>query len=55
MADDIVTGFKDVAGKPVVPRELPDMLYRVQFGAVGRQQLDGYIGSAEPDVAPNSD
>ena len=30
--DDIVMGFEDAVGEPVVAHELPDILDRVQFG-----------------------
>ncbi len=43
MIDDIVMGFEDAVGEPVVAHELPDILDRVQFGASGRQRHEGDI------------
>ena len=42
--DDIVVGFEDTVGEPVVAHELPDILDRVQFGTSGRQRHEGDIG-----------
>jgi hypothetical protein len=33
--DDIVMGFEDAVGEPVVAHELPDILDRVQFRTSG--------------------
>ena len=44
MIDDIVIGFEDAVGEPVVAHELPDILDRVQFGTSGRQRHEGDIG-----------
>lgn len=44
MIDDIVGGFEDAVGEPVVAHELPGVLGRVQFGPLGRQEHDGDVG-----------
>ena len=41
--DDIVIGFEDTVGAPIVGHELPDILDRVQCGASGRQRHEGDI------------
>ena len=50
--DDIVIGFEDTVGEPVVAQELPDILDRVQFGHRGgsgmRVVSAGTTISAEP-------
>ena len=43
MIDDIVIGFEDAVGEPVVAHELPDILHRVQFGTSARQRHEGDI------------
>ncbi len=35
MTDDIVMGFEDAVGEPVVVHELPEILDRVQFRTSG--------------------
>ena len=35
--DDLVVGFEDLVGQPVVAQELPDVLHWVQFGRPWRQ------------------
>ena len=42
--DDIVMGFEDAVGEPVVAHELPDILDRVQFRTSGWQRHEGDIG-----------
>jgi hypothetical protein len=37
MVDESVVGGEDAVGQPVVAQELPDVLLRVQLGALGRQ------------------
>jgi hypothetical protein len=44
---DIVVGFEDAVGEPVVAHELPDVLDRVELWALRRQQNDGDIGRHE--------
>src|SRR5262249_23715537 len=44
MVDEIVVGFEDAVGEPVVAHELPDVLDRVELWALRRQQNDGDIG-----------
>jgi hypothetical protein len=41
--DDLVVGFEDAIGEPVVAHELPDVLDRVQFGCFGGQRQDGDV------------
>jgi len=38
MVDEIVVGFEDAVGEPVVAHELPDVLDRVELWALRRQQ-----------------
>src|SRR5258707_14878567 len=47
MVDEIVVGFEDAVGEPVVAHELPDVLDRVELWALRRQQNDGDIGRNE--------
>src|SRR5262249_32261022 len=47
MVDEIVVGFEDAVGEPVVAHELPDVLDRVELWALRRQQNDGDIGRHE--------
>ena len=42
--DEIVGVEKDAVGQPVVAHELPDVLLRVEFGALWRQRHDGDVG-----------
>ena len=44
MIDEIVVGFEDAVGEPVVAHELPDVFDRVEFGAFRRQGDDGDVG-----------
>ena len=39
MVDDIVVGFKDAIGEPVVAHKLPDVFDRVEFGGLWRQGM----------------
>ena len=46
---DIFVGGEDAVGKPVVAHELPDILLRVQFGALGRQGDESdIVGHLQP-------
>jgi hypothetical protein len=47
MIDEIVVGFEDAVGKPVVAHELPDILDRIELGAFWRQRNDGDVGRHE--------
>ena len=42
--DESVGVEKDTVGQPVVPHELPDVLLRVELGALWRQRHDGDVG-----------
>jgi hypothetical protein len=42
--DEIVVGFKDTVGEPVVAHKLPDVFDRVEFGAFRRQGDNGDVG-----------
>ena len=42
--DEIVIGFEDAVGEPVVAHELPDVLDRVELGTFRRQGDDGDVG-----------
>ena len=42
--DDIVIGFEDAVGEPVVAHELPDILDWVQLRAARRQWQEGDVG-----------
>jgi hypothetical protein len=44
IVDEIVVGFEDAVREPVVAHELPDVFYRVEFGAFRRQCDDGDVG-----------
>ena len=44
MVDEIVVGFEDAIGEPVVAHELPDVFLGVEFGAFRRQGDDGDVG-----------
>jgi hypothetical protein len=44
MVDEIVIGFEYAVGKPVVAHELPDIFYRIEFGAFWRNGDDGDVG-----------
>src|SRR5256885_7856707 len=41
MVDEIVVGFEDAVGEPVVAHELPDVLDRVELWALRRQHNGG--------------
>ena len=43
MVDEIVVGFEDAIGQPVVAQELPDVFDRVELGAFRRQRNDGDV------------
>ena len=43
MIDEIFGVEKDAVGQPVVAHELPDVLLRVEFGALRRQRHDGDV------------
>ena len=47
MVDDVVVGFEDVVGEPVVAQELPDILGWIEFRAFWRQGGDGDVGGNE--------
>ena len=38
MVDDVVIGFEDAVGEPVVAHELPDVFGGIEFRAFGRQR-----------------
>lgn len=42
--DEIIVGFEDAVGEPVVAHELPDILDRVELGAFWRQGDNGDVG-----------
>jgi len=44
MVDEIVVGFEDAVGEPVVAHELPDVFDRVELGAFRRQSDNGDVG-----------
>ena len=44
VVDDVVVGCEDPVRQPVVAHELPDVLDRVEFGALGRQRDDADVG-----------
>lgn len=43
MIDDVIVGFEDAIGQPVVAHVLPDIFDRIQFGAAGWQWHEGDI------------
>ena len=43
MIDDVLAGFEDAVGEPVVAHELPGVLGRVELGRLWRQQHDADI------------
>jgi hypothetical protein len=45
VVDEIVVGFEDAVGEPVVAHELPDVLDRVGLGAFRRQGENGDVGT----------
>src|SRR2546430_4644797 len=44
MVDEIVVGFEDTVGEPVVAQELPHVFDRVELGTFWRQRNDGDVG-----------
>ena len=42
--DDLVVGFEDAVGEPVVAHELPDVFLGVEFGTFGRQRDERDVG-----------
>lgn len=44
MIDDVLVTVEDAIGEPVVADELPDVLDRVEFGALGRQWHECDVG-----------
>jgi hypothetical protein len=44
VVDEIVVGFEDTVGEPVVAHELPDVLDRVELGAFLRHGENGDVG-----------
>ena len=44
MIDEIVVGFEDTVGEPVVAHKLPNVLDRVELGAFRRQGDNGDVG-----------
>jgi hypothetical protein len=46
MIDEIIVGFKDAVGEPVIAEKLPDVFDWVEFGAFRRQGDDGDVGNA---------
>ena len=44
MVDEIIVGFEDTIGEPVVAHELPDVLDWVELGGLRRQGYDGDVG-----------
>ena len=44
VVDDFVVGLEDAVRQPVVARELPDILDRVELGASRRQRQQGDVG-----------
>jgi hypothetical protein len=44
VVDEIVIGFEDAVGEPVVAHELPDVLDRIELGAFRRQGENGDVG-----------
>ena len=41
--DDLVVGFEDTVGEPVLADELPDVFDRIEFRRAGRQGQDGDV------------
>ena len=42
--EEVVVGGEDAVGQPVVAHELPEVLDRVQFQALGWQRHEGDVG-----------
>jgi len=43
VVDEIVVGFKDAVGEPVVTQELPDVFDRIELGTFRRQRNNGDV------------
>jgi hypothetical protein len=43
MIDEIVIGFEDAVGEPIIAKELPYVLPRIEFGTFRRQSDDGDV------------
>ena len=43
MTDEIIIGFIDAVGEPVLAEKLPNVFYWVEFGAFRRQGDDGGV------------
>ena len=43
VVDDVVVGFEEAVGEPIVAHELPDVFLRVQLGAFGGQRDQGDV------------
>ena len=43
VVDDVIVGFEVAVRQPVATHELPDILYRVELGASGRQRHQGDV------------
>ena len=43
MVDEIIVGFEDAVGEPIVAEELPDVFDRVELGAFRRQRNYGDV------------
>ena len=43
MIDNLVVGFEDVVGEPIIPHELPDVFDGIEFRAFGWQRNDADI------------
>ena len=44
VVDDVVVGFEEPVGEPVVAHKLPDILDRVELGAAWRERQQGDVG-----------
>ena len=44
VVDEIVVGFEDSVGEPVIAHELPDIFDRVELRRFGRQRENGDVG-----------
>lgn len=43
MIEDLIIGFEDAVGEPIIAHELPDVFDRVEFGTFGWQREDADI------------
>ena len=43
MIDDLIIGFEDAVGEPVVPHELPDIFDWIELWTFGRELYDADI------------